>query len=42
MACEDPEKASREKSVLPVNPTTGQPGVWPSHRSPTRKGGVDQ
>ena len=42
MACEDPEKASREKAVLPNNPRTGQPGEWPQHRSPTRKGGVDQ
>ncbi|MBL7740132.1 MAG: M20/M25/M40 family metallo-hydrolase [Chitinophagaceae bacterium] len=41
MACEDPEKTSREKAVLPVSPRTGEPGRWPEKRSPTRKGGVD-
>ncbi len=41
MACEDPEKTSREKAVLPVNQRTGQPGRWPEKRSPTRKGGLD-
>ena len=40
MACEDPERTSREKSVLPVNPTTGQPGTWPVQTAPNRKGGV--
>ena len=42
MACEDPAKTPREKSALPVNPRTGQPGVWPVQTSPTRKGGVIQ
>jgi hypothetical protein len=40
-ACEDPNKTSREKSVLPMNPRTGEPGKWPEQRSPTRKGGMD-
>lgn len=41
MACEDPQKTSREKAVLPYNNRTGQPGKWPEKRSPTRKGGLD-
>ena len=40
-ACEDPEKTSREKSVLPFNPRTGEPGKWPEQRKATRKGGLD-
>jgi hypothetical protein len=40
-ACEDPNKTSREKSILPINPRTGQPGQWPEIRKPTRKGGLD-
>lgn len=40
-ACEDPNKTSREKSVLPINPRTGEPGKWPEVREPTRKGGMD-
>jgi len=40
-ACEDPNKTSREKSVLPLNPRTGEPGKWPEQRGPTRKGGMD-
>jgi carboxypeptidase Q len=40
MACEDPATTSREKSVLPVNPFTGQPGRWPAIVPATRKGGV--
>lgn len=40
-ACEDPNKTSREKIVLPINPRTGEPGKWPEKRSPTRKGGLD-
>lgn len=42
MASEDPVKTSREKSVLPINASTGQPGTWPRQSSPTRKGGVIQ
>ncbi len=41
MASEDPEMASRDKSVLPFNTRTGEPGEWPTPRSPTRKGGMD-
>ena len=41
MASEDPAKASREKSILPVNPRTGRPSEWPLERAPTRKGGVN-
>ena len=40
-ACEDPNKTSREKSVLPFNTRTNEPGKWPEQRSPTRKGGLD-
>lgn len=40
-ASEDPNRTSRERIVLPVNPRTGQPGTWPEKRSPTRKGGLD-
>lgn len=40
-ACEDPNKTSRDKSVLPINPRTGEPGKWPEQRQPTRKGGLD-
>jgi hypothetical protein len=40
-ACEDPNKTSREKSVLPMNLRTGEPGKWPEQRSPTRKGGME-
>ncbi|MBC7849461.1 MAG: M20/M25/M40 family metallo-hydrolase [Chitinophagaceae bacterium] len=39
MASEDPAKTSREKSVLPSNSRTGQPGRWPAQTPPTRKGG---
>ncbi|RYY51939.1 MAG: M20/M25/M40 family metallo-hydrolase, partial [Chitinophagaceae bacterium] len=40
MACEDPAKTSREKSVLPANPRTGEPGKWPEARKAERKGGL--
>ncbi len=39
MACEDPEKTSREKAVLSINPRTGEQRSWPQPRSPERKGG---
>ncbi|MEX0859292.1 MAG: M20/M25/M40 family metallo-hydrolase [Balneolaceae bacterium] len=39
MASEDPERASREKSVLPVNPRSGEQMEWPTKRSPNRSGG---
>ena len=41
MACEDPQKLPRDKSVLPVNQRTGQPAAWPEQRKATRKGGLD-
>jgi len=41
MASEDPEKTSREKIVLPINPRTGKQRTWPKPRSPQRKGGLD-
>lgn len=41
MASEDPEKTSREKSVLGVNPRSGKKGEWPKPRSPKRNGGQD-
>lgn len=41
MACEDAEKTSREKAVLPMNQRTGEPRAWPSPRSPNRRGGLD-
>ncbi len=40
MASEDPERTSREKSVLPVNPRTGEQREWPSQRKATRRGGL--
>lgn len=41
MACEEPQKVSTEKSVLPANFRTGQPGTWPAQRQANRKGGLD-
>lgn len=41
MASEDPEKTSREKAILGINPITGEKGVWPDPRSAERKGGLD-
>lgn len=40
-ACEDPNKTSREKSILPINNRTGEQGKWPEQRKATRKGGVE-
>ena len=39
MASEDENEASNEKSVLPINPRTGEQRTWPMPRSPQRKGG---
>ena len=39
MACEDPERTSREKAVLSINPRTGEQREWPSPRQPNREGG---
>lgn len=41
MASEDPEKASREKRVMPFNKRTGKQAEWPEPRSPQRAGGLD-
>ena len=41
MASEDPERTSREKAVLSVNPRTGEQREWPEPRSPNREGGQD-
>jgi hypothetical protein len=41
MASEDPVKTSREKSILPANSRTGEPGRWPAQNKATRKGGLD-
>lgn len=42
MASEDPEKTSREKATLiGKNRRTGEPLVWPTPRSPERKGGLE-
>ena len=42
MACEDPERFTTERGVLPVNPRTGQPVAWPAQGKATRLGGVDK
>lgn len=39
MASEDPEKTSRVKSVLPINPRTGEQRTWPLPRDVNREGG---
>lgn len=41
MACEEPQKLSTEKSILPVNPRTGESATWPAQRQANRKGGLD-
>jgi carboxypeptidase Q len=38
MASEDATTTSREKSVLPIDPKTGERSAWPAQKSPTRKG----
>ncbi|WP_018478707.1 M20/M25/M40 family metallo-hydrolase [Pontibacter roseus] len=40
-ASEDPQTTSRERSVLPLNPRTGEQMTWPQARPATRKGGLD-
>lgn len=39
MASEDPERTSREKAVLPIDPQTNEPRTWPTPREPNREGG---
>jgi carboxypeptidase Q len=41
MASEDPAKTPRDKSILPPNQRTGEPGRWPAQVKPTRKGGLN-
>ncbi len=41
MASEDPERTSREKAVLGINPRTGEKGEWPTPRTPERNGGKE-
>jgi hypothetical protein len=38
MASEDPEKSSRERAVLPINPRTGEQRTWPGMRTANRNG----
>ncbi|MBS7563589.1 M20/M25/M40 family metallo-hydrolase [Mucilaginibacter sp. Bleaf8] len=42
MASEDPNKTSRERMVMPVNPQTGEQYKWPAVTQPTRRGGLDK
>jgi carboxypeptidase Q len=41
MACEDPNRASVEKAVLPINPRTGEQTKWPAQTKSIRRGGLD-
>ncbi len=41
MASEDPERTSRERAVLPINPRTGEQMTWPEPRDGNRRGGLD-
>lgn len=41
MASEDQQATSREKSLLPVNPRTGERNNWPKQTKATRRGGLD-
>ncbi len=38
LACEDSNRVSGEKSVLPLNSRTGEPDKWPEQKKPKRKG----
>ncbi|MFT3946921.1 MAG: M20/M25/M40 family metallo-hydrolase [Agriterribacter sp.] len=40
MACEDPQRTSRERIVMPVN-ANGEQVKWPAKRNPNRRGGLD-
>jgi Zn-dependent M28 family amino/carboxypeptidase len=42
MACEEPILIPREKSVMPVNPRTGEQTKWPEQRKAKRRGGFWQ
>ena len=41
MACEDPAKTSRDKSILPLNAKTGAPTLWPEQKKAIRKGRLE-
>ena len=41
VASEDPNKTSRDKSIMPINTKTGELSTWPEQKKATRKGGVD-
>ena len=41
MASEDPERTSREKAVLSVDPRTGKQREWPEPREANREGGTN-
>lgn len=41
MASEDPQKTSREKRMMPIDPNTGVQMSWPPVRSPNRSGGLN-
>lgn len=41
MASEDPQTTSRERSLLPINPRTGERMAWPKQTKATRRGGLD-
>jgi len=41
MASEDPARTSTEKSVLPLNPKTGEQMKWPAPVKSIRSGGLD-
>lgn len=42
MASEDPQKTSREKSVLPMSKRDGKQMEWPEPRDATRNGGMEE
>ncbi|HWB24357.1 MAG TPA: M20/M25/M40 family metallo-hydrolase [Chitinophagaceae bacterium] len=41
MASEDPNRASTERAVLPINPRTGERTQWPAQVKANRRGGLD-
>ena len=40
-ASEDPHRASMEKALLPLNPSTGEREPWPGQKPAMRRGGLD-
>jgi hypothetical protein len=41
MASEDPNRASVEKAVMPINLRTGEQTKWPVQVKAIRRGGLD-